>query len=159
MELGSPAVMPGRDHFFAVELAHVFKNAGVRTGIYSGVALAIGFSTWLYVANRVPSLEVVALQRNFISAVVLGLFAVIPVLRFLRSPGELLVSSLVAWSILTIAYSGLCLHFHALADRFSAPQIFTLGAVVYMIVATLSWIGTCIWRARASHISHPHHHV
>jgi hypothetical protein len=34
-----------------------------------------------------------------------------------------------------------------------------LGAVVYMILTTLSWIGTFIWRARAAHISHPRHHV
>jgi uncharacterized membrane protein YvlD (DUF360 family) len=151
--------MPVRSQFPGQELAHFFRNAGVRTGIYTGVALAIGFTTWLYVANRVPSLEIVALQRNFVAATVLGLFAAIPILRFLRSPGDLLVSSLIAWTILTITYRGLCMHFGALSERYSTPQIFTLGAVVYMILATLSWIGTCIWRTRQSHISHSNHHV
>jgi hypothetical protein len=151
--------MPVRAQLPVHEVAHVFRNAGVRTGAYAGVALAIGFTTWLYVANRVPSLEGFALQRNFVAASVLGLLAALPVLRFLRSPGNLLVSSLIAWSILALTYRGLCVHFSGLADRYSAPQIFTLGAVVYMILATLSWIGTCIWRARESHISHANHHV
>jgi uncharacterized membrane protein YvlD (DUF360 family) len=151
--------MPSNVQFPVHELPHVFKNAGVRTGMYTGVALAIGISTWLYVANRVPSLEVLAFQRNFVAVLVLGLVGAIPVLRFLRSPGDLLVSSLVGWSILTITYRILCLHFSALGERLSTPQIFTLGAVVYLILATLSWIGTCLWRARTSGISHPHHHL
>lgn len=151
--------MTVRAQFPGHELTQVLHNTGVRTGVYTGVALAIAFSVWLYVANRVPSLESVALQRNVIAATVLGVIAALPILRFLRSPGNLLVSSLIAWGVLTFTYRGLCLHFSDLADRYSAPQIFALGAVVYMIVATLSWIGTCIWKARASHISHSNHHV
>jgi hypothetical protein len=151
--------MSVRAEFPGHELTHVFHNAGVRTGIYTGVALAMGFTTWLYVANRVPAFESVALQRNVIAATLLGVIAALPVLRFLRSPGNLLVSSLIAWGILAFMYRGLCVHFDALADRYSAPQIFALGAVVYMILATLSWIGTCIWRTRESHISHSNHHV
>ncbi len=151
--------MAVRSEFPGHELALVLHNAGVRTGAYTGVALAVGFTTWLYVANRVPAFESVALQRNVIAATVLGVIAALPVLRFLRSPGNLLVSSLIAWGILSFTYRGLCMHFKDLADRYSAPQIFALGAIVYMILATLSWIGTCIWRARESHISHSNHHV
>jgi len=159
MELGSPAVMTVRAELSGQELIHVLRNAGVRTGVYTGVALALAFTTWLYVANRIPSLENVAMQRNVIAATVLGVIAATPVLRYLRSPGNLLVSSLIAWGILTLTYRGLCMHFAALADRYSTPQIFTMGAVLYMILATLSWIGICIWRARESHISHSNHHV
>jgi uncharacterized protein (DUF486 family) len=151
--------MTVRARFPGDELTQVLHNAGVRTGAYTGVGLALAFSVWLYVANRVPSLESVALQRNVIAATVFGVIAALPVLRFLRSPGNLLVSSLISWGILTFTYRGLCMHFSSLGDRYSAPQLFALGAVVYMIVATLSWIGTCIWRARESHISHSNHHV
>jgi hypothetical protein len=82
----------------------------------------------------------------------------------MRQPGRLLVSSLIAWSILTFAYRALCMHFNALANRCSAVQIFTLGAIVCMILATLSWIGTCIWRVRESYmssnrVSHSNHHL
>lgn len=159
MELGSPAVMVVQAEFPGRELTGVLQNAGVRTGIYTGVGLSLAFTTWLYVANRVPELESVAMQRNVIAATVLGVIAAMPVLRFIRSPGNLLVSSLIAWGIFTFTYRGLCIHFSALSDRYSTPQIFTMGAVLYMILATLSWIGTCIWRARESHISHSNHQV
>jgi hypothetical protein len=51
------------------------------------------------------------------------------------------------------------LYFSALADRWSAFMIFTVGAVVYLISATLAWIGTLIWRARERDLSHPNNHV
>jgi len=109
---------------------------------------------WVFVANRAPTLERFALERNVVAAVALGLFAAVPVLRFWRLPGPLLASSLVAWSILALIYRLLCVVFSGLAERYSAVHVFTLGAVLYMIMATLSWIGTCIWRARESNISH-----
>jgi hypothetical protein len=34
-----------------------------------------------------------------------------------------------------------------------------LGFVVYMILATLSWIGRLIWRARERDLSHPNNQV
>lgn len=158
MELGSPAVMPVRaPSLLAQELALILRNAGVRVGVYAGAALAIGFAVWLYVANRVPSLERVALERNLVAALILGLLAATPVLRFLREPGNQLVAGLIAWSILALAYRGICVHFTALAERYTAMQVFTLGAVIYMILATLSWIGTCLWRLRDAQVSHSHH--
>jgi hypothetical protein len=159
MEVASGSVvMAEQAHSIpAQELSLVLHNPGVRTGAYAGVGLAIAFTVWLYVANRVPSLESIAFERNMIAAAALALFAAIPIVRFLREPGNLLVSGLVAWGVLALTYRGLCLHFTTLAERSSAMQVFTLGAVVYMIVATLSWIGTCLWKLRHSQISHPHH--
>jgi hypothetical protein len=122
--------------------------------VYSGVGLAMVLVAWVFVANRAPTLERFALERNVAAAVALVLFAAVPVLRFLRLPGPLLASSLIAWSILALTYRLLCVVFWGLAERYSAVQVFTLGAVLYMILATLSWIGTCIWRARESKISH-----
>jgi len=151
--------MPVRSpSLFSQELALVLHNPGVRTGAFTGVALALGFAISLYVANRVPSLESIALERNFVAAVALALIAAIPVLRFLRAPGNLLVASLIAWSILAFTYWGLTVHFTRLAERYSAVQVFALGAIVFMILATLSWIGTCLWRLRGHDISHSNHH-
>jgi hypothetical protein len=110
------------------------------------------------VANRLPFLDRFALVRNLGAVVLLGLIALIPVLRFWRMPGDLLASSLIAWVFLSVAYRILCMRFAGLSARFSAVQVFVLGAVPYMLVVTLSWIGTIIRRARASHISHPNHH-
>jgi len=156
--------MQVHDRFPGNELALVLHDTGVRTGFCAGVGLAIGFIAWVFVANRVPALERVALERNVIAAAVLGLFFLVPVVRFMWQPGRLLVSSLIAWSILTFTYWGLSMHFGGLAERYSAVQIFTLGAIVYMILATLSWIGTCIWKARETHmsshrVSHSNHHL
>jgi hypothetical protein len=152
------------ERFASGELALVLHDSGVRTGACAGVGLAISFAVWLVVANRLPSLEHVALQRNIIAAAVLGVIFIVPVARFMWRPGRLLVSSLVSWSIFALVYRALCLYFHDLTGRYSAVQVFTLGAIVYMILATLSWIGTCIWRVRESYmsnhrISHSHHRL
>jgi len=136
----------------------VFRNASVRTGVYVGVVLSIVFSGWVIVANRVPVLDRFALVRNLAAVAVLGLVAVIPVLRFWRMPGHLLASSLIAWALFSLTHRVLCMRFAGLAERFSAVQIFVLGAVLYMLVVTLSWIWTIIRRVRASHVSHPNHH-
>src|SRR5258707_52898 len=108
---------------------------------------------------RVSALESLALKPNLAAAVALVLFAAVPVVRFLRLPGHLLASSLIAWSILALTYRLLSIYFWGLPARYSAVQILTLGSVLYMILATLSWIGTCIWRARESDVSHSDRHV
>ena len=127
--------MAVRAQFPGHELTHVLQNIGVRTGAWTGIALAIAFSVWLYVANRMPSLESVALQRNVIAATVLGVIALLPVVRFLRAPGNLLVASLIGWSILTVTYRGLCMHFRDLSDRYSAPQIFALVVLATIMLS------------------------
>jgi hypothetical protein len=137
----------------------VFKNTAVRMGVYIGVCLSLVLSSWIILANRAPLLERFALERNLAGAVLLGFLAVIPVIRFLRSPGYMLSSSLVAWLIFSLAYRLLCIYFELLGTKYSAFQIFMLGFMVYMILATLSWIGTLVWRARERDISHPNNHV
>jgi hypothetical protein len=150
--------MTVRRHLPAYGSLRVFRNASVRTGVYVGVVLSIVFTGWVIVANRIPLLERFALLRNLAAVAVLGLVAVIPVLRFWRMPGHLLASSLIAWALFSLTHRVLCMRFAGLAERFSAVQIFMLGAVLYMLVVTLSWIWTIIRRVRASHVSHPNHH-
>lgn len=142
-----------RAHLPGYGKLHVFKNAAIRTGVYSGIGLSMVLVTWLVVANRAPNLEPFALERNLGAAVALGLFAAVPVIRFLRLPGPLLASGLIAWSITALTYRLLGVYFWGLAARYSAVHLFTLGTIVYMIFATLSWIGTCISRARQSDAS------
>jgi hypothetical protein len=150
--------MSVRAHLPAYGWFRVLRNSSVRTGLYVGVVLSIVFSAWVIVANRISFLDRFALVRNLAAVVLLGLVALVPVLRFWRMPGHLLASSLVAWCIFSLAYRVLCMAFGGLAERSSAVQIFVLGAVLYMLVVTLSWIGTIIRRVRASDISHPNHH-
>jgi len=148
-----------RPHLPGYRWFHFLRNAAIRTGVYAGVCLTLVFAVWLIIANHVPFLERFALERNIAAAAVLCFLAAVPILRFLRAPGYLLASGLIGWLIFTLSYRGLCLVFHRLSGRLSTFHVFMLGAVVYMIVTTLSWVGSLIWRARQAHISHPNHHA
>lgn len=137
---------------------HFLASLAVRTGVYTGLALALIFTVWLVLANGVPALERFALERNLVAAISMAVVALVPILRFWRFPGNLLASSLLAWTILSASYRLLCIRYHLLAERSSAIQIFMLGAVVYLIVVTVAWIGSCISRLRAGDASHSHSH-
>lgn len=128
-----------------------FRGAAVRTGIYVGTCLSLTFIAWLVIANRVPALAHFALQRNIVAAVALAFFGLIPVLRFHAMPGRLWASGAVAWLILSVCYRLLSFFFTGLPERYSAFQVFMLGAVVYTIASTLCWIGTIVWRMRGAH--------
>ena len=151
--------MPVRAHMPGYRWLDIFKDAAVRTGVYSGAGLSIVFTVWLIVANHVSVLERFAMARNVIAAILLGFLAAVPVVRFFRLPGSLIISSTMGWAILTAWYRLLCTVFSGLSDWHSTFQVFMYGVVVYLIVATVCWIGTIIWRARSHHITHSNHHV
>jgi len=130
----------------------------VRIGVYTGVCLSLCFALWVVVANRVPFLEPVAHLRNLIAIILLLAIAAIPVARFYRNPVELLCAAMIGWSLLSFTFYLLALIFTLLDESYSAFHIFMMGAVVYLLIATVAWIGTIIRRARASHVSHVNHH-
>jgi hypothetical protein len=136
---------------------HLFRDSAVRTGVVVGVGLSLALSAWVYLANSLPIFNNISVERNLAAAAIIGFFAFLPVLRFFREPGNLLISSLVAWSIFSLTYRTLSLFYWTLSDWYSTFQVFMIGAVIYLIVATLSWIGTCIWKARAAHLPPPRH--
>lgn len=131
------------------------RNAAIRTGVYTGISLSLVFGAWLVIANQVPLLERFAFERNVAAAGVFVFLAAVPVLRFLRWPGNLLAASIIAWMIFSIVYRILCVIYHGLSDWHSTFQVFMVGAVSYMMFTTLSWIATIIRRARAAEISRP----
>jgi hypothetical protein len=133
------------------------RHPAVRIGIYVGVGLSVTFVAWLLVANRMPRLETLATERNLVAAVVLVFLAAVPAVRFLRSPAELLVSGLLAWGIFTLTFRVLASIFVLLEENYSAFHVFVLGAISYLVLATLSWVGTIVWRVRATDNSHTHH--
>jgi len=149
--------MPESVHLPGYRWLMFLRNVPVRVGIYTGICLSLIFTLWLVAANRVPLLEPLAMWRNIAAIAILVFFATLPLLRFYRSPGELMVSGLLAWTLLSITYRVLCMVFVLLGQKYSAFHVFVLGAVVYLLAATLSWIGMMIWRVRAADISHPHH--
>ena len=132
----------------------ILRSATVRAGTYAGVCLSSIFVLWVLVANRVPQLEIFARERNIAAVTLLVFFASVPVMRFYRSPLNLLASGMLGWSLLTLTYLLLCLKFVELGQNYSGFHVFMLGAVTYFIFATLSWVGTIIWKVRANDISH-----
>ena len=132
----------------------ILRSAPVRAGIYAGVCLSSIFVLWVLVANRVPQLEIFARERNIAAVALLVFFASVPVMRFYRSPLNLLASGMLGWSLLTLTYLLLWLKFVDLGQNYSGFHVFMLGAVTYFIFATLSWVGTIIWKVRANDISH-----
>jgi hypothetical protein len=157
--------MRRQETHFQDELTLAAHNSAIRTGLWSGISMAVVFVAWLFVANRMPSSESFALERNVIAASILAILFMIPVVRFMWQAGRLLAASLTAWWIFSLVYRLLCIVFSGLPERYTPMRVFILGSVVCMILATLSWIVTVIWRTRASHIashhgvSHSNHHV
>src|SRR5215475_3467746 len=98
-------------------------NAAIRTGVYTGVCLSLVFAAWLVIANQVPFLERFAFERNVAAAGVFVFFASVPVLRFLRWPGNPLASITHAGVTFSIVYRILCLIYRGLSDWHSAFQI------------------------------------
>lgn len=133
------------------------RNPAVRTGVYVGLAMSVVFTTWILIANEIPVLERFAMERNVGALALLLCLASIPVVRFYRVPNAMLLSSLIGWSLLTVTYQLLCLRFVLLSEHYSAAHVFVVGALLYLILATLSWVGTMVWRVRRAHFSHPNH--
>lgn len=149
--------MPAFAKLPAIRWFGFLEDAALRTGIYAGLSLSLIFAGWLLIANRAPSLEPMALERNVIATALLALFACIPVLRFYRLPADLLISGLLAWSLLALTYRLFCFKFVMLEEYYSTFHVFVLGAISYLVFATVSWIGTIIWRVHATSSSHTHH--
>lgn len=138
------AHLPGYKQYDAL------KDSAFRMGVYIGLCLFGAFAAWLVVANRVPFFERFALERNILAIAVMGLFAAIPILRFIRRPGRMLVSGGTAWAIFSFLYRVTEIFFSGLSLWHGAWQVFMAGALVYLIAATLSWIVGLVWRVRAA---------
>ena len=126
-------------------------QAAFRTGVYVGLAQAGVFTTWVVMANRAPFLEPFARERNVAAAAVLGLFALIPILRYMSTPRLLLLCGLVGWGILSFVYRLLCIFFTGLPGVRTPTQVLMMGALFYLISATVAWMGSLVWRVRETH--------
>jgi hypothetical protein len=136
--------------------AIVVTHAAFRIGVYVGIALSVVLTTWIIVANRVPFLEPFDRERNLAATTLIGLFALIPIMRYMSAPRSLLASGLVAWAILSFVYRLLCIPFPGLSGIRTPTQVLMLGALFYLISATVAWMIALVWRVRQSQPPHSH---
>jgi ABC-type cobalamin transport system permease subunit len=121
--------------------------------------LAVLASAWLLIANRAPNLEQYAAVRNAIAGVFALIVAVIPVIKFARSPRAVVLSGMIAWAILCACYFVWTFYFDDL-DRVNTLRFFMMGTVVYGLAAALAWLGRALLAAREKHdrqLDHSHH--
>ncbi len=120
----------------------------LRTGLITGLFLSAVLGTWLVVANRVPSSANFAGLRNTAAAALTGLLMLIPIVRFLRSPGRLLLAGLTGWAMLTCTYLIMGIGFERLYSRMGPFHVFMLGAIVYGCFAVITWVSSLVLAAR-----------
>lgn len=139
--------LPGYKQYAAL------KDSAFRMGVYIGICLFVVFAAWLVVANRFPIFDQFALERNVVAIAVMVLFAAIPILRFIRRPGKVLLSGATAWAIFSFLYRVIGIFFAGLLSWHGAGQVFMAGIVLYLIAATLAWVVGIVWRARTANSS------
>jgi hypothetical protein len=134
------------------------KESAFRMGVYVGICVFVVFAGWIIVANRMSWLSRFALERNVLAAAAFCLLAVLPILRFRRRPASLLGSGLVAWTVFSFLYRLLALYFSSLSEWHSTTQVFVIGALAYLISATIAWIVGFVLRVRATHAEAEQNH-
>jgi hypothetical protein len=132
------------------------RHVAFRIGLYIGLALSVVLTIWVFLSNRVTFLEPFDRERDLIATSVIGLLALIPVIRYINAPRSLLLSGLAAWTILSFTYRLLCLDFPGLYNILTPMQVLAMGMLFYLISATVAWMVAVVWRVRQSDSSHSH---
>lgn len=124
----------------------------IRIGLYTGLALTLVMFAGLVAANRFPALERYALERNAIFAALFLIVALVPVLRYLTSPIQMLCSGLIASVMFACAYDLAGFYFVHLHQVLRTPfEVLIESAVVYGLSAAGAWVTTMVFHA----IHHP----
>jgi hypothetical protein len=132
------------------------------TGIYTGALLIVVMLGALVTANRFPSLEPYAIERNAGFGALFILIMLLPILRFLNRPKQMFASAMIGWVLFAGGYDLAGFYFRDLFDVLRTPfQVLVEGAVVYGVFAGGSWVVEMILHARRHPIApgrkHSHH--
>jgi hypothetical protein len=128
--------------------AHPSRPA-LKTGVYTGGLLIAVMFAALILANRFPSLERYALERNTAFYGAFFILTLVPVLRFLSRPLQMFSSAMIAWVMFVACYDFAGLFFRHLFQVLRTPfEVLIEGAVVYGFCAVGSWVGGMILHAR-----------
>jgi hypothetical protein len=130
----------------------------IVSGLVAGLLLSILLTAWLFVANRLATLEPYAVERNAAAAAAGVLIAALPFLRFRRSARGLVLCGMICWGLVSLCYFAWSLYFDRLADRVGAFHLFVMGAVIYGLAAALVWVGSVIRALRRHQLVTEAHH-
>ena len=123
----------------------------------SGMTLISVMIVALIAANRLPNLENFALIRLWVSYATFALAMLMPVAYFWRSPRRLFTSGMIAWAMLTVAYTVAgYFFFEDLFIRLNRPpfMLFVHGALIYGGIAVADWVGSLLATARTQHVAY-----
>jgi hypothetical protein len=121
----------------------------VWTGLCTGALLTVVMLGALVAANRFPSLEPYAFERNAAFGALFVLIMMLPVLRFLNRPKQMFASAMVGWVLLAGAYNLAGFYFRDLFDVLRTPfQALIEGTAVYGVFAGASWVVGMLLHAR-----------
>jgi hypothetical protein len=125
------------------------SNPALWNGLYLGALLNVVMIASLVAANRFPSLEPYALERNAASYGLFVLFLLIPIVRFLKRPVQMFSAGMVGWALFVAGYNIAGLYFHNLFGVLRTPlEAFFEGGVLYGVAAVISWVAGMILHAR-----------
>jgi Ca2+/H+ antiporter len=131
------------------------------TGVYLGTLLNIVMIAALVAANRFPSLEPYALERNAASCGLFVLFLLIPVIRFARRPTQMFAAGFTGWVLFVAGYRLAGFYFPSLFQVLRTPfEALLEGCVLYGVAAVIFWVAGMIFEVRRHALaprSHPVH--
>jgi hypothetical protein len=121
----------------------------LKMGLCIGTSLIFVLFVALVAANRFPSLERWALERNAISYSVFVLLMLVPVLWYMKDPLRMFLASMIGWVCFVAAYNVAGLVFRNLFEVLRSPfEVLVEGAVVYGVFAVVSWVTEMALHAR-----------
>jgi hypothetical protein len=119
----------------------VFESSTLRNGVIDGVLLNVVMVASLAAANRMPWLDRLAVERNAVSEGLFFLVAILPIVRFYRSPRSIFASGMMAWALFSLGYLAAGMYFTQLFAALRTPfEVLIDGAVGYAVAAVLLWV-------------------
>ena len=124
-------------------------HPAIWMGLYTGALLIVVMLGALVAANRFPSLEPYAFERNAAFGALFVLIMLLPVLRFLNRPRQMFAAAMIGWVLFAGGYNLAGLYFLDLFNVLRTPfQALVEGTAVYGVLAGVSWVVGMLLHAR-----------
>lgn len=129
-------------------------NPSLRMGICLGVLLNLVMIAALVAANRFPSLDSYALERNAASFGLFVILFLVPIIRFLLHPLRMFTAGFVGWVLFVLGYDIAGIYFHNLFGALRTPlEVLAEGIILYGLAAVIAWVVRMALHARHNPIA------